>query len=128
MYTLVIRDFKSLYLSTYIGLPWAFIQPTAYILVIWFAFGIRREGNTSSDVPQIAWLITGLVSWLFMSQTLIVSFSAINQYSYLIKKTDFPVSMIPIIKILSGMIVHAILITLMIILLVFFLNISKIKT
>lgn len=126
MYTLVGRDFKSRYLSSYIGLPWAFIQPTAYIIVIWFAFtfGIRIGGTTSSGIPYVAWLITGLIPWLFISQTLIVSCSSINQYAYLIKKTNFPVSMIPIIKILSGMLVHVILIVLMMLLLVLFYNIT----
>ena len=126
MYTLIIRDFKSRYLSSYIGLPWAFIQPAAYILVIWFAFtyGIRQGGNTSTGIPYVAWLITGLIPWLFISQTLIVSCSSINQYAYLIKKTSFPVSMIPLIKILSGMIVHNILIVLMILFFIFFYDIS----
>ena len=124
MYALVIRDFKSRYLSSYIGLPWAFIQPAAYIFVIWFAFtyGIRHGGNTSSGIPYVAWLITGLIPWLFISQTLIVSCASINQYAYLIKKTNFPVNMIPIIKILSGMIVHVILIIIMMMLLIFFYN------
>ena len=127
MYTLVIRDFKSRYLSSYLGLPWAFIQPATYVLVIWFAFsvGIRGGGGSSlrDGVPYVAFLITGLVPWLFINKTLVVSSSSIVQYAYLIKKTDFPVSMIPIIKILSGMIVHIFLVIFMMLLLIFAYNI-----
>ena len=108
LYTLVVHDFKSRYLSTYIGLPWAFIQPAVYILVVWFAFtfGLRAGGEMASGIPFVAWLICGLIPWLFISQTMIVSCTSLNQYSYLIKKTNFPVGMIPFIKILSGLLVH----------------------
>ena len=118
LFTLVIRDFKSRYLSSYIGLPWAFIQPAAYIFVIWFTFTVGIRGGTlSSGIPYIVYLITGIVPWLFIGQTLIVSCESIIQYSYLLKKTNFPVSLIPIIKILSGMIVHMFLVALMIVIL-----------
>ncbi len=120
LFTLVIRDFKSRYLSSYIGLPWAFIQPAAYIFVIWFTFTVGIRGGTlPSGTPYIVYLITGIVPWLFISQTLIVSCDSINQYSYLLKKTNFPVSLIPIIKILSGMIVHVFLVVLMVVILLF---------
>ena len=119
MYTLVIHDFKSRYLSSFIGLPWAFIHPAAYVFVIWFAFTYGlRVGQSASGVPYAPWLILGFIPWMFISQTLIVSSNSINEYSYLIKKTNFPVSMIPIIKIFSGMIVHFILIICIILILI----------
>jgi len=125
MYTLVVRDFKSRYLSSFIGLPWAFFQPAVYVLVIWFAFTYGlRAGNTETGTPFGAWLIAGMIPWMYISQTMIVACEAIREYSYLIKKTSFPVIMIPIIKIFSGMIVHIILIILVAFLLVFAYNIS----
>jgi len=36
--TLVMRDFSSRYLTSYIGLPWAFIQPITHVFIMWFAF------------------------------------------------------------------------------------------
>ncbi len=123
--TLVIRDFKSRYLSSYLGLPWAFIRPTVYIFVIWFAFTFGlRSGNTSSGFPFAAWLIIGMIPWLFISQTMITACSSIIEYSYLIKKTSFPVSMIPIIKIISGLVVHGILLILVALILIFSYDIS----
>ncbi|MEA3443699.1 MAG: ABC transporter permease [Bacteroidota bacterium] len=122
--TLVIRDFRSRYLSSFIGLPWAFAQPAVYILVIWFAFTYGlRAGNTESGAPFAAWLVVGIIPWMFISQTMIVSCMSLTEYSYLIKKTKLPVSMIPIIKIFSGMIVHFTLILFAAILLIFGYNI-----
>ena len=122
--TLVIRDFKNRYLSSYIGLPWAFIQPSMYVVVIWFAFSFGlRAGTTESGHPFVAWLLAGLIPWMYISQTMIMTCNAINEYAYLIKKTSFPVSLIPIIKILSGVVVHGILILMMVSLLFFGFNI-----
>jgi len=120
MYVLVIRDFKSRYFASFIGLPWAFIQPAVYVVVIWFAFTFgMRSGNTASNVPFAPWLLVGMIPWMFISQTMIVSCAALFEYAYLIKKTKLNVSLIPIIKIFSGMIVHAILIAIVIIMLIF---------
>jgi len=125
MGTLIWHDFKSRYLSSYIGLPWAFVQPAVYVLVVWFAFTYGlRAGFTSSGVPFGAWLIAGLIPWLFISQTMIVSCMAITEYGYLIKKTQFPVLLIPVIKIFSGMIVHAVMMGCIVLLLIFSFNIT----
>jgi len=125
-YTLIVRDFKSRYLSSYIGLPWAFIQPTVYLAVVWFAFAVGLRGGTSevSGMPFAVWLISGLIPWLFISQTMIVMCASIMSYSYLIKKTNFPVIFIPIIKIFSGMLVHFILLGVFMALLLFYYGIS----
>ena len=118
--TLIIRDFKSRYFSSFIGLPWAFVQPAVYVFVIWFAFTFGlRAGNTATGVPFAPWLLVGMIPWLFISQTMIVSCMALPEYAYLIKKTSFNVSFIPIIKIFSGLIVHVIMIFIVIIILIF---------
>lgn len=124
MKTLIWRDFQSRYLSSYIGLPWAFVQPAVYVLVVWFAFTYGlRAGFTSTGIHYGAWLIAGLIPWLFISQTIIVSCMAITEFGYLIKKTQFPVMLIPVIKIFSGMIVHAVMLGCILLLLMFSFNI-----
>jgi len=123
--TLVIRDFQSRYLSSYIGLPWAFIQPAVYVFVIWFAFTFGlKAGSTSSGLPFTPWLLTGMIPWLFISQTMIVTCLAIPEYGYLIKKTALNIWLIPLIKIFSGLIIHITMILVIIILFVAFYHIS----
>jgi ABC-type polysaccharide/polyol phosphate export permease len=120
LFTLVLRDFRSRYLSSFVGLPWAFIQPAVYVFIIWFAFTFGlRTGNTTSGVPFAAWLLVSMIPWLFIGQTMIVSCMALPEYSYLIKKTKFNVSFIPIIKILSGMAVHLTMVLIIVFILIF---------
>ncbi len=124
LYTLIIRDFEGRYLSSFIGLPWAFIQPIMTVFVIWFAFTFGlRGGITNSGVDYAPWLVLAMIPWLFISQTIIVSSDSLREYDYLIKKTNFPVSLIPIVKIFSGLIVHSILIVLILLLLIVFYDI-----
>jgi len=124
MQILVIRDFEGRYLSSFIGLPWAFIQPVVYVFVIWFAFTFGlRVGTTPSGAPFAPWLILAMIPWMFISQTMIIASASIGEYAYLIKKTNFPIGMIPLIKIFSGLIVHVILIALILIILVGFYHI-----
>jgi len=117
---LVWRDFENRYFSSFLGLPWAFIQPAMFILVIWFAFTFGLRSNVlDNGVPYAPWLIVAYMPWMFISQTLIISAVSISEYAYLIKKTNFPISMIPIIKIFSGLIVHALLLVITMLLLIF---------
>ncbi|MEI7896516.1 MAG: ABC transporter permease [bacterium] len=119
--TLVIHDFKSRYLSSYIGLPWAFIHPAVFVFVIWFAFTFGlRAGNTSAGLAFAPWLLTGMIPWLFISQTMIVTCMAIPEYGYLLKKTAINVWIIPLIKIFSGFIIHLTLIGSVLVLFVLF--------
>jgi lipopolysaccharide transport system permease protein len=104
---LVKRDFQNKYLGSYLGLPWAFIQPGIIILVMWFAFtfGFRMTAM-DCGIPFVPWLICGLIPWLFISETLGSSSGSLIEYSYLIKKTSFKVGAIPLIKILTALIIH----------------------
>ena len=104
---LVKRDFRNKYLASYIGLPWAFIQPAMAILVIWFAmtYGLKI-GIMDSGFPFAPWFICGMIPWLFIAETLSSSSGSLLEYSYLIKKTSFKVAIIPLIKIFTALIIH----------------------
>jgi teichoic acid transport system permease protein len=113
---LVKRDFQNKYLASYIGLPWAFIQPAVTILVIWFAFTFGLKINqTYYGLPILPWLICGLVPWLFISDSLLLTSGSLIEYSEFIAKTTIKTSVIPIIKIFSSLIIHFFLIIVLII-------------
>jgi len=104
---LVKRDFQNKYLASYIGLPWAFIQPAITILVIWFAFTYGLKiGEVGNGMHFELWLICGLIPWFFISETLTSTAGSLFEYSDLIAKTSFKVSIIPIIKLFTGLFIH----------------------
>ncbi len=104
---LVKRDFQNKYLASYIGLPWAFIQPAVSVLVIWFAFSYGlKVGKMESGLPFAPWFLCGMIPWLFISETITTTSHSLIEYAYLIKKTSFKVAIIPFIKIFTALIIH----------------------
>ena len=103
---LVKNDFKSRYLNNYLGILWAFIQPTISILIFWFVFQVGFKAAHVQDVPFILWLVAGMIPWFFLSEALPSATNAILDNSFLVKKNVFRVSLLPIVKITSAVIVH----------------------
>jgi lipopolysaccharide transport system permease protein/teichoic acid transport system permease protein len=100
------RDFKTRYLGSYLGLLWAFIQPTVTILIFWFVFEVGFKSAPVGDFPFVLWLITGIIPWFFVADTLSTATNSVVENSFLVKKVVFRVSMLPIVKLLSALIIH----------------------
>ena len=103
---LVKNDFKSRYLTNYLGVLWAFIQPTITILIFWFVFQVGFKSAPVGHVPFILWLIAGMIPWFFIAEALGSGTNAITENSFLVKKIVFRVSILPIVKISSALIIH----------------------
>jgi lipopolysaccharide transport system permease protein/teichoic acid transport system permease protein len=113
---LVARDFQKKYLASYLGLPWAFLQPFSIILVLWFVVSIGlRGGDLSDGTPFLPWFISGMIPWFFIKESLHNSSSSLIDYSFLIKKMYFRVGMIPLIRIMTALIIHLFLIVILLI-------------
>lgn len=117
---LVVRDFKKKYLSTYLGMVWAFINPLAYILTIWFVVSIGLRAGERAGFPLLPWLISGMIPWFFIRDSLSQCSGSLVEYSFLIKKMYFRVGIIPIIKLFTVLIIHLFLIIVLSIILILF--------
>lgn len=106
------NDFKTRYAGSYLGIIWAFVQPVVTVLLYWFVFTVALPSRAVAvkgdiQVPYILWLIAGLVPWFFFSEALSNGTHALLEYNYLVKKVVFKISILPIIKIISAIFVHA---------------------
>lgn len=100
------NDFRAKFASSFLGTVWAFIQPLITILVFWFVFQVGFKNPPVSDVPFIVWFTPAYLVWAFFSEALISGVNCLVEYSYLVKKINFRVSLIPIVKIISSAFVH----------------------
>ncbi len=103
---LIKNDFKQRYLGSYLGILWAFIQPTITILIFWFVFQVGFKTQPINDVPFILWLISGMIPWFFFSDSLQNATHSVVGNSFLVKKVVFQVDILPLVKIASSLIVH----------------------
>lgn len=107
LWQLTKRDFQNRYLGTFFGLPWAFLQPSINLFVMWFVLAIGfRMGNAEGGVPYFPWLVSAMIPWQFMSECMMAGTNVLTEYSYLIKKVNMRVSIIPLIKIISAFFIH----------------------
>lgn len=114
------NDFKLRYMGSYLGLVWAFVQPTITMLILWFVFEVGFKSAPVANFPFILWIMAGMVPWFFLSDGLSSATMSIIEKSYLVKKVLFRVSILPIIKILSALIIHLFFLAFMIALFVLY--------
>ena len=110
------NDFKRRYAGSYMGVIWAFIQPLVTIGLYYFVFGTIMKGARSSgsdDVPFVLFLTCGMVPWFFFSEALSTGTNALLEYSYLVKKVVFKISVLPIIKVFAALITHVFFVVLL---------------
>lgn len=101
------NDCKARFASAGLGVIWVFLQPLLNILVLWFVFQIGFKSMPVEDTPFIVWYIPAFLSWNYFSEGVSQAANSLLEYSYLVKKVNFKVSIIPAIKVLSSSIVHA---------------------
>jgi lipopolysaccharide transport system permease protein/teichoic acid transport system permease protein len=100
------KDFQVRYLGSYLGILWAFIHPSITICLFWFVFEVGFKSVPVDNFPFILWLVTGMFPWFFFTESFIGASNSIVENSFLVKKVVFRVSILPIIKISSALIIH----------------------
>lgn len=102
------NDFTTRYAGSYLGVFWAFVQPMVIVLMYVFVFQVAFHADAKAGgYPYVLWLISGIVPWFFFSEAIPTASNCFLEYSYLVKKVVFPISILPIVKIVSAFFVHA---------------------
>ncbi|CAG1020830.1 partial Teichoic acid translocation permease protein TagG, partial [Methylococcales bacterium] len=105
---LVNSDFSRRYLGTYLGTFWAFAAPISTIGVLLFVFNVGFRVEPTNGVSFDLWLITGLLVWFYITDSIVSGSNSIVEYSFLVKKIRFQTEILPAVKALSSLYVHAI--------------------
>lgn len=105
------NDFKKRYAGSYLGFIWALIQPVVTVVMYWIVFDVvfntRSQMIASGvEVPYVLYLTAGLVPWFYFSEAITNGTNALLEYSYLVKKVVFKISILPIIKLIAATFIH----------------------
>ena len=108
LYELAKRDFQKQYMGSYLGFIWVYLQPLLFITVLYTVFTLGfKSGSSSGGIPFAVYLISGMIAWFFIAENLNSGAAIIRQHSFLLKKVDFRLSMLPVVKLMSSAIPHA---------------------
>lgn len=111
---LAINDFKNKFVGSYLGIVWAFVQPIVVVSIYWLIFEKGLKAQPMDDFPYLLWLIAGICPWFYFNEALNSVSNSMVEYSYIVKKVKFHMELIPLIKIMSALFVHAFFVILII--------------
>jgi ABC-type polysaccharide/polyol phosphate export permease len=114
LWSLTKNELKQRYFGNILGTTWAFIQPTATVLIFWFVFQVGFKAQPVDNFPFILWLVAGMFPWFFFADALGNSTKSILSNAFLVKKVVFRVSLLPIISLLSALTIHLFFIVFMV--------------
>jgi ABC-type polysaccharide/polyol phosphate export permease len=104
------RDLEDRYKGTVLGFVWVFLQPVLFVAVIYTVFTLGLRGGRDVGMPFSLYLIAGVISWQYFAGLLSSMTAVMQGYSFLIKKVQFRLSVLPIVKLYSGLVPHVFLI------------------
>ncbi|MBE9111564.1 ABC transporter permease [Nodosilinea sp. LEGE 07298] len=109
--TLVQRDLDARYKGSILGKLWPVLNQVSQLLIYTYVFGIVLKVRISlTGLPEDnslifgLWLFAGLVPWLAFSTGLSQSAVSVIQQPNLVKKVVFPLTLLPLVPILSSLI------------------------
>jgi lipopolysaccharide transport system permease protein len=103
-----LREIRSRYSGSVLGLAWAFIGPLAMLLIYAFVFGhILKPGQTDLGAPSyILFLGAALWPWMMFSDGLLRGMGAVKANASLVRKVAFPHSVLVLSAVGATVVLH----------------------
>jgi len=117
--TLSRRDFERKYINNFFGMIWAILDPFAFVIILYFVFGSRNGSHTEMGVPFVIYLLFGYISFDLFSLSIQNLTQSVSDHAFLLKKIDFKVSILPVVRMLSNLMVHGVVLFICLIILLF---------
>ncbi len=101
------RDVVTVYKQTVLGPIWYVLQPILTTIVFMFIFG-NIAGISTDGLPQALFYFSGITIWNYFSETFTQTSKTFKENENLFGKVYFPRLVMPISKVVSGLIKFAI--------------------
>jgi lipopolysaccharide transport system permease protein len=116
---MAIRDIKVRYKQTFMGASWAIIQPLAQMVIFSFFFG-KLAKIPSEGIPYPIFSYSGLLLWLFFSNSVAAISNSMIVNTGILKKVYFPRLIIPLSSSIVFLVDYLIAFIILLCLIVFF--------
>ncbi|MEL0585628.1 MAG: ABC transporter permease [Candidatus Thiodiazotropha sp. (ex. Lucinoma kazani)] len=106
LFGLTARSLKTAYTGSAGGASWVYIKPLIIIFAYYFVFdkvlSIRLSSEIGGTSNYSLYLLSGILPWLVFSEAMIEGASCLVRESGLIKKTRFPLELVPARSVLTS--------------------------
>jgi ABC-type polysaccharide/polyol phosphate export permease len=106
---LTYREFRARHLGSALGLIWSFVHPGVMMAIYCLVFTYALKPTPIAGAPFLVWILAGLVPWFLVSDCIASGSSVIMDNRFLVKKVVFRVSLLPVVRLLTNLPVHAFL-------------------
>jgi lipopolysaccharide transport system permease protein len=111
LFTWTVREIKVRYTDTSLGLAWIVLYPAAWVVLFTLLFS--HLPMPTQVVPYPLFVMSGLLPWLFFSNTVSNALSSLKHNANLIPKVYFPREILPLGSLLVGLLDLALYLLLM---------------
>jgi lipopolysaccharide transport system permease protein len=104
------RDVSSRYRGSFGDVLWTVLNPLLLMATYFFVFGIvlkARFGDDQSKTAFAFYFLAGMLPWLAFSEAIGRAPNGIVENRVLVKKVVFPVEILPVTQVISGLITQA---------------------
>ncbi len=113
------RDIATQHVGSMLGFFWTFVNPMIYIFILWFVFSVGFKTAPKGDVPFVVWLTAAMAIWNTFSETINGATGVIVGNAHLVKKVVFPLSILPVVKLVGSFITHTVFLAVLVALILF---------
>jgi len=117
--TMAKREVANRYIGSLLGFFWTFIHPMVMVFVFWVIFSVGFKVKPTQNVPFVVWLTAGMAAWFLFADIVNGCTVAVLANAHLIKKTLFHSQTLPVTKLVSSLINHAVFLLVLIGLIIF---------
>ena len=106
LYNLTKIQVKDKYMASKLGILWAIINPLlflgTYAFVFTFIFKARKLTDNTADMTKVIWLLSGLVPYLSISESIMATANSVISSKGLVKNLIFKVELLPFVATLTA--------------------------
>jgi lipopolysaccharide transport system permease protein len=111
-----VRDLRAQYAQTALGLLWAVIKPLLALAIFSVFFGVLVPLDSKIHVEYPLFAFSGMVSWYYFTYLMVNAGTAVVNAQQLISRVYFPKLILPLAKVIAGLVDFGISMVLMVIL------------
>lgn len=125
LFFLALREIKIRYKQTIMGAGWALLQPVFTMIIFTLIFGGLAR-IPSDGIPYPLFSYSGLILWIYFSNTLTQSSNSLVNNAALLSKVYLPRIFIPTAPCIAGLVDYGIAISILIIMMIHYIFIPNI--
>lgn len=111
------RDLQQRYVESYLGVFWIIAEPLINAILLSTIFAIGFNARKVGDFSFFVYMFTGSVAYNYFSTSLREGADVIRTYSFLVRKVNFNLDILPFSKIISSTILHFVVLSILMIIL-----------